>query len=100
LGDDLQNLVNQITVRIKDGNAFAVFHALPDEIKQQGALARAGCADDMLVASAAALAVFCIAGYKAAKRSKGPGTFIVNLRDELACLSPNEVVPLANIRLL
>jgi len=60
----------------------------------------AGCADDMLTASAAALAVFCIAGNKAAKRSKGPGTFIMYLKDEMANLTPEEVIPLANIRLL
>jgi len=60
----------------------------------------ASCTNDMVLASAAALAVFNIAGSKAAKRSKGPGSFIMNLRDELANLTPEEVVPLANIRLL
>ena len=60
----------------------------------------ASCTDDMVLASTAALAVFNIAGSKAAKRSKGPGTFIANLKDEMANLTPNEAAVLANIRLL
>jgi len=58
------------------------------------------CTDDLILGSAAALAVFNIAGNKAAKRSKGPGSFIMNLKDELSNITENEVIPLANIRLL
>ena len=94
---------------ITDGKRVAVVnngHEMMSSISGTGCMAGAvigcyaGCADDMVTASAAALAVFCIAGNKAAKKSKGPGTFIMNLKDELAGLTPNEVIPLANIRLL
>jgi len=94
---------------ITDGKRVAVVnngHEMMASISGTGCMAAsvigcyAGCTDDMVVASAAAIAVFCIAGYKAAKRSMGPGTFITNLKDEMANLTPNEVIPLANIRLL
>ncbi|MDR0198392.1 MAG: hydroxyethylthiazole kinase [Methanomassiliicoccaceae archaeon] len=94
---------------IADGKRTAVVnngHAMMSSVSGTGCMAGAvigcyaGCTDDMLMASAAALAVFCIAGNKAAKRSKGPGTFIANLMDDMANLTPNEVIPLANIRLL
>jgi hydroxyethylthiazole kinase len=81
-------------------------HAMMASVSGTGCMAAsvigcfASCTDDMLEASAAALAVFSIAGNKAAKRSKGPGTFLVNLKDELAALTPNEVIPLANIRVV
>src|ERR1019366_7920209 len=52
LGNDAQNLVNQIAVRVEHGNAFAVFNVLPDEIEKQCAFAGAGCADDMSVPGA------------------------------------------------
>ena len=39
--DDGQNLVNQITVRIKNSDAFAVLNILPDQIQQQGRFAGA-----------------------------------------------------------
>jgi hydroxyethylthiazole kinase len=94
---------------ITDGTRVAAVnngHDMMSSVSGTGCMAGAvigcyaGCGTDLLVASAAALAVFCIAGYKAAKRSKGPGTFIMNLRDEMSSLAPNEVIPLANIRLL
>jgi len=94
---------------ITDGERVAVVnngHEMMSSISGTGCMAGAvigcyaGCSDDMVTAAASALAVFCIAGNKAAKRSKGPGTFIMNLKDELANLTPNEVIPLANIRLL
>jgi len=94
---------------ITDGKRVAVVnngHEMMSSVSGTGCMAGAvigcyaGCSDDMLVASAAALAVFCIAGNKAAKRSKGPGTFIMNLKDEMVNLTPEEVIPLANIRLL
>ena len=94
---------------VTDGKRVAAVnngHEMMSSISGTGCMAGAvigcyaGCADDMFVASAAAMAVFCIAGNKAAKRSKGPGTFIMNLKDEMASLTPSEVIPLANIRLM
>jgi len=94
---------------ITDGNRTAVVnngHEMMTTVSGTGCMTAsvigcyASCTDDMLLASAAALAVFNIAGSKAAKRSKGPGSFIMNLKDELAHLTPNETIPLANIRLL
>ncbi|MDR2867023.1 MAG: hydroxyethylthiazole kinase [Methanomassiliicoccaceae archaeon] len=94
---------------ITDGRRVAAVnngHEMMSSISGTGCMSAAvigcyaACTDDMLTASAAALAVFCIAGNKAAKRSRGPGTFIMNLKDEMANMTENEVVPLANIRLL
>jgi len=94
---------------VTDGNKVVTInngHAMMNSISGTGCMAAsvigcyASCTSDMLTASAAALAVFSIAGNKAAKRSKGPGTFIINLKDELSALTPNEVIPLANIRVL
>ncbi|MCL2891007.1 MAG: hydroxyethylthiazole kinase [Methanomassiliicoccaceae archaeon] len=94
---------------VTDGNKVVTInngHAMMNSISGTGCMAAsvigcyASCTKDMLTASVAALAVFSIAGNKAAKRSKGPGTFIMNLKDEMASLTPNEVIPLANIRIL
>ena len=46
-GNDAENLVNQIAVRIEHGHAFTVFNVLPDEIEKQRGFAGAACADDV-----------------------------------------------------
>jgi hydroxyethylthiazole kinase len=94
---------------VSDGKRTVVInngHEMMSSVSGTGCMAAsvigcyAACTNDMLMATAAALAVFAIAGNKAAKRSKGPGTFMMNLKDEMANLTANEVIPLANIRLL
>jgi hydroxyethylthiazole kinase len=94
---------------VSDGKRVAVInngHEMMSLVSGTGCMAAsvigcyAACTDDMLTASAAALAVFSIAGNKAAKRSRGPGSFMINLKDEMSNLTANEVIPLANIRLL
>ena len=52
----------------------------------------AAVADDMMMATVAALAVFTTAGELAAKKSMGPGTFKQNLMDSLQNLTRQELV--------
>ncbi len=58
----------------------------------------AAVSDDPVIASAAALAAFGIAGEKAASGARGPYTFKVALFDELAALQPHDLVSGAKIR--
>ncbi|MCL2786480.1 MAG: hydroxyethylthiazole kinase [Methanomassiliicoccaceae archaeon] len=94
---------------VTDGTRIAVInngHAMMGRVSGTGCMVSsvigcyASCTDDAFTAAAAALAVFGIAGSKAAKRTKGPGSFLTDLKDELSSLSVNEVIPLANIRLM
>jgi len=94
---------------VSDGERTAVInngHTVMSIVSGTGCMAGsviacyASCTDDMLLASAAALAVFGIAGNKAAKRTKGLGSFMASLKEDLSLMTQNEAVPLANIRLL
>ena len=60
----------------------------------------AAVAGDYVVSSAAALAAFGIAGEKAAALASGPYSFRTALFDELASLSPDDIVRGARVRLL
>jgi hydroxyethylthiazole kinase len=53
---------------------------------------------DVLVASCAALAAFGIAGERAAEGAAGPGSFKLQLFDELARLTPAEIAECAKVR--
>jgi len=54
--------------------------------------------DDPVIASAAALAAFGIAGEKAAAGARGPGSFKTALFDEMAALKPGDLASGARIR--
>ncbi|MDO9324548.1 MAG: hydroxyethylthiazole kinase [Methanoregula sp.] len=54
--------------------------------------------DDSVLAAAAALAAFGIAGERAAASARGPYSFKVALFDELSLLTPAEFIPAAKIR--
>jgi hydroxyethylthiazole kinase len=58
----------------------------------------AAVSDDPVIASAAAMAAFGIAGEKAAAGARGPYTFKVSLFDELARLVPEDLASCAKIR--
>jgi hydroxyethylthiazole kinase len=55
--------------------------------------------DDPVIASAAALAAFGIAGEKAAACARGPGSFKTALFDEMAALKPEDLASGARIRI-
>jgi hydroxyethylthiazole kinase len=55
--------------------------------------------DDPVIASAAALAAFGIAGEKGAAYSRGPGSFKTALFDEMAALKPEDLASGARIRI-
>jgi hydroxyethylthiazole kinase len=58
----------------------------------------AAVADDPVIASAAALAAFGIAGERAAAGAQGPYSFKTALFDEMAALQPEDLVSGARIR--
>ena len=58
----------------------------------------AAVSDDPVFASAAALAAFGIAGEKAAVHAKGPYSFKTALFDELAALTPEDLLSCAKIK--
>jgi hydroxyethylthiazole kinase len=58
----------------------------------------ASVTDDPVIASAAALAAFGIAGEKAARYARGPGSFKTALFDEMAALKPGDLASGARIR--
>jgi len=53
---------------------------------------------DRVMAAATALAAFGIAGERAATKSKGPGTFKPALFDEMAALTPDDILAGARVR--
>jgi hydroxyethylthiazole kinase len=59
----------------------------------------AAVSDDPVIASAAALAAFGIAGEKAAAGARGPYSFKIALFDEMAALKPEDLVSCARIRI-
>jgi len=78
-------------------------HPLMGRISGTGCMAAsiiasfAAVSDDGVIASAAALATFGIAGEKAGAYSRGPYSFRTALFDELAALTPEELASLARI---
>src|SRR5260221_239240 len=46
-GNDAENRIHKIAVRIENRHSFTTLDVLFDEIEKQRGLARAGCADDM-----------------------------------------------------
>jgi hydroxyethylthiazole kinase len=54
--------------------------------------------DDPVIASAAALAAFGLAGEKAAACARGPGSFRTALFDEMAALNPGDLLSGARVR--
>jgi hydroxyethylthiazole kinase len=79
-------------------------HPLMGSISGTGCMAAsvtgvfAAVTDDMVIASAAAFAAFGIAGERAAAGARGPFTFKTSLFDELATLTPADLVKGAKIR--
>ena len=57
----------------------------------------AAVADDPVIASAAALAAFGIAGEKAAAGARGPYSFRTALFDEMAAMKPEDLASNARI---
>lgn len=78
-------------------------HPLMGRISGTGCMAAsiiasfAAVSDDTVVASAAALATFGVAGEKAGEYSHGPYSFRTALFDELAALTPEELGSLARV---
>jgi hydroxyethylthiazole kinase len=79
-------------------------HPLMGSISGTGCMAAsvtgafAAVSDDMVIASAAALAAFGIAGERAALNARGPFTFKTALFDELAALTPAALAKGSKIR--
>lgn len=57
-----------------------------------------GVETDMVVASAAALSVFGIAGERAAVNTTGPGSFKFSLFDSVAAITPEDLIAFGKIR--
>lgn len=78
-------------------------HPLMGRISGTGCMAAsiiasfAAVSDDTVVASAAALATFGVTGEKAGEYSHGPYSFRTALFDELAALTPEELLSLARV---
>ncbi|OPY33837.1 MAG: Hydroxyethylthiazole kinase [Methanomassiliicoccales archaeon PtaU1.Bin124] len=79
-------------------------HAVMGSVSGTGCMASsvvgafAGSNENLLTASTAALVSLGIAGERAAKTSKGPGSFKMALFDETAALLPDDVGRLAKVR--
>ncbi len=79
-------------------------HPLMGSISGTGCMAAsltgafAAVSDDPVIASAAALATFGVAGEKAAAYADGPYSFRTALFDELAALTPEELESCARVR--
>ena len=79
-------------------------HPLMGSISGTGCMAAsvtgafAAVSDDPVIASAAALAAFGVAGEKAAAYAHGPYSFKTALFDELAALTPEDLASCARIR--
>lgn len=76
-------------VRVRNGHAWLT--QVTGAGCALGALmaAYAGSVDDPMLAAVAATATLTVAADRAAERSRGPGTFAVNLLDELSLLEPD-----------
>ena len=92
---------------VTDGNRTLFVengHPLMGRISGTGCMAAsvtgafAAVSDDPVFASAAALAAFGIAGEKAAVHAKGPYSFKTALFDELAALTPEDILSCAKIK--
>jgi hydroxyethylthiazole kinase len=81
-------------------------HSLMSRISGTGCMASsmvgafAAITDDRVMASAAALAAFGVAGERAARRTSGPYSFKTALLDEVALLTPEHVGKEARVRMV
>ena len=100
-------VVSGITDIVTDGQRILLVdngHPMMGSISGTGCMAAsvtgafAAVSDDPVIASAAALAAFGIAGEKAASGARGPYTFKVALFDEMAALKPEDIASGAKIR--
>jgi hydroxyethylthiazole kinase len=100
-------VVSGATDIVTDGNRTLFVengHPLMGRISGTGCMAAsvtgafAAVSDDPVLASAAALAAFGIAGERAAVHARGPYSFKTELFDELAALTPKDLVSSAKIR--
>jgi len=100
-------VVSGITDIVTDGKRILLVdngHPMMGSISGTGCMAAsvtgafAAVSDDPVIASAAALAAFGIAGEKAASGARGPYTFKVALFDEMAALKPEDIASGAKIR--
>jgi hydroxyethylthiazole kinase len=100
-------VVSGATDIVTDGNRILLVengHPMMGGISGTGCMAAsvigafASVTDDPVIASAAALAAFGIAGEKAARYARGPGSFKTALFDEMAALKPGDFVSGARIR--
>jgi hydroxyethylthiazole kinase len=100
-------VVSGVTDIVTDGKRILLVdngHPMMGSISGTGCMAAsvagafAAVSDDPVIASAAALAAFGIAGEKAASGARGPYTFKVALFDELAALQPENLESGAKIR--
>jgi hydroxyethylthiazole kinase len=100
-------VVSGVTDIVTDGKRILLVdngHPMMGSISGTGCMAAsvtgafAAVSDDPVMASAAALAAFGIAGEKAASGARGPYTFKVALFDELAGLRPENLESGAKIR--
>lgn len=100
-------VVSGITDIVSDGNHVLLVdngHPMMGSISGTGCMAAsvtgafAAVSDNPVIASAAALAAFGIAGEKAASGAHGPYSFKVALFDELAALKPEDLESGAKIR--
>lgn len=100
-------VISGATDIVTDGNRVLLVengHPLMGRISGTGCMAAsvtgafAAVTDDPVIASAAALATFGIAGEKAAAYAHGPYSFRTALFDELAALKPEDLASCAKIR--
>ncbi|HUW85563.1 MAG TPA: hydroxyethylthiazole kinase [Methanoregula sp.] len=100
-------VVSGITDIVTDGKRILLVdngHPMMGSISGTGCMAAsvtgafAAVSDDPVIASAAALAAFGIAGEKAASGARGPYSFKVALFDEMAALEPEDIASGAKIR--
>jgi len=100
-------VVSGATDIVTDGNRILLVengHPMMGGISGTGCMAAsvigafASVTDDPVIASAAALAAFGIAGEKAARYARGPGSFKTALFDEMAALKPGDFASGARIR--
>ncbi len=100
-------VVSGATDIVTDGNRILLVdngHPMMGSISGTGCMAASvtgafvAVSDDPVIASAAALAAFGIAGEKAAAGARGPYSFKVALFDELAGLTPEDLTLCAKIR--
>jgi hydroxyethylthiazole kinase len=99
-------VVSGATDIVTDGRRIVLVdngHPIMGSISGTGCMAAsitgvfASVTDDPVIASAAALAAFGIAGEKGAEYARGPGSFKTALFDEMAALKPEDLTSGARI---